>query len=280
MKRTFLVMAMVIGLAMSTMAGAIAGGHDPGIASPTAGEVVYENTLYLSGTDTAAQENNARWAVRGPDACSSSNTEAGNVDGENDDFKWEEGAFTATVDITGWDPGEYCFVLNTRQGVADGSLLIQNFYIVDEYAKVGGVLEADAGRKGNGTHAIEGLVGFAGDAGPVGSIEVNYRALGETCTLTPSNDLAIGGQASGVHETAEVRAGGSFHNSCTPDTVTVAILGRGGVNTEYSDRGAFFVRHDPTESPYRVDIDRDSNQPADNWVPMLKGNNIVVGSDD
>ncbi len=192
MKKTMLVMAMVIALAMSTMAGAIAEDHDPGITSPTAAEVVYENTLNLTGTDTAAKDNNARWAVRGPDACSSNNTEAGNVDGENDDFAWEGGDFTATVDITGWDSGEYCFVLNTEQGGADGSRLIQNFYIVDDYvvvdASIDKALNSYDPDTGKPDYSVSGVVGLYGTEGLAGELELRYHNPKISCQV----DLTTG----------------------------------------------------------------------------------------
>ena len=189
MKRTLLVLGMVLALAMTAMAAS--GDYeypDPGITSPMDGEVVYENTLYLAGHDTEAAENEVRWAVRFEtcDAVAAANR-AGNVTGVDDPFTWADGKFESTVDISDWAAGEYCFVLNTELGESEGNRLTQEFYIVDAYVKAGGVVNMAEGIvRGNGTHALEGWVADAGSAGLLGEIEVNYRGLRDTCTFTPT----------------------------------------------------------------------------------------------
>lgn len=110
-----------------------------GIISPEAGEVVFPPTLSLLGYDLDAAGNNAQWAVRLNTCASSAGaaTRAGNVDGQNDGFTWEDGVFTAEVDITDTErfppsTGEedfYCFVLNTQQGSASGNRFAQQFKI-------------------------------------------------------------------------------------------------------------------------------------------------------
>jgi hypothetical protein len=65
---------------------------------------------------------------------------AGNVDGKTDVASGSFGAFNASLDISLWQSGLYCFVLNSGEGYATGSCLTQYFYIMDEYAKVGGTI--------------------------------------------------------------------------------------------------------------------------------------------
>ncbi|MEJ2513680.1 MAG: hypothetical protein P8102_00460, partial [Gammaproteobacteria bacterium] len=155
------------------------------ILSPFADQVIYEDSLALLAEDQDAQDNTARWAVRfgSCDAIGGANNVAGNVSGVDDPFTWTGGTFTAELDISGWDSGLYCFVLNTTEGPAAGSRLTQYFYIVDEYAKVGGTIylednEGDTMPGKSPTDTVDGVVGRIGSM-VVGSITVNYRQLGE-----------------------------------------------------------------------------------------------------
>ena len=125
MKKSILAIAVAstIGLCGSALAAEI--------FSPGADEVVYQSTLNISAQDTDAAVNTARWAVRLGTCAASTGTVAGNVDGKTDVASWSFGAFNASLDISLWQSGLYCFVLNTEEGSASGSRLTQYFYIVD-----------------------------------------------------------------------------------------------------------------------------------------------------
>ena len=279
---SFVVMALVIALAMSTMSAVVADGY-PAITSPTADEVVYENLLYLSANDVDAEGNAVRWAVRYEtcDAVADANR-AGNVTGVDDPFTWEDGYFSAEVDITSWDAGRYCFVFNTELGEADGVRLTQWFFIVDEYAKVGGNVDnADYLLTYHGdedlkvlrgaqlSHAFDGVVGNAGSSGTVGSITVNYRQLNEYVVFE-GDSLSLSA------------AGGI---SVTDPTARAAVLTVGGseiilLDKDASDlfpRGAAIVRYEgsPSHSIYEIDNTPGSTG-ADSWIGLVNGN-VEVG---
>ena len=280
MRKSLLAMAMVIALALGMMAPAMADGHSE-ITSPTAGEVIYENTLVLEGHDVAAADNNALWAVRYDTCDRETGTQAGNVDGFESDFDWAEGDFKATVDITTWNAGKYCFVLNTAQGEADGSRLTQWFYIVDEYAKVGGnldnadylteyheELELKELRGAQLSHAFSGVVGNIGDE-TVGSITVNYRQLDEYKTF----------------EGAELTLGDATGIGVDDPTARAAVLAVDGAEiilldkdaTEDFPRGAAIVRPDGSPSTSKYEIDNSPGTTgADSWIGLENGN-VEVG---
>ena len=268
MKRTLLVLGMVLALAMTAMANVEPTSMDAEITSPTAGEVVYDNTLYLEGYDTAAADNDVQWAVRFETCAIATGTVAGNVDNFDDDFKWEDGYFTATLlDISEWEPGEYCFVMNTTDGDAAGNRLTQEFYIVDAYVKAGGVVNMAEGIvRGNGTHALEGWVADAGSAGLLGEIEVNYRGLRDTCTFKPTS-LAFDTSIPGLGVRATI---GTAVSECDmhPSTATFFVG-----ESDLWDRGGIVVR--PSGSPAADDYLID-NTPGitggASWVQLTHGN--------
>lgn len=264
-------------LALAMMAPAMADSHGPEITAPTADEVVYENTLVLEGHDTAAADNNARWAVR-YDTCDpvAEANRAGNVTGVDDEYDWAEGAFSATVDITDWDAGEYCFVLNTEQGDAEGSRLTQWFYIADHYVKAGGVVDAehlDFAKIGNGTHAFEGWIADAGGAGILGEFTLNHRA-GVECTYTP-------GEQGDLDVTTSV---------VNPDAGLIRAVLTDWVSTEGSDEcernDIRFLEREANEyfprggiyTPNELDTGRSDppNDALDYWVPLTHGNVHVI----
>jgi len=282
-KRSLLVLGMVLALALTSMANAEPDYPDPAITSPAAGEVIYENTLNLAGVDSDAQDNNVQWAVRSETCAIATGTVAGNVDGFDDDFAWEGGYFTATLlDISGLDAGEYCFVLNTTQGEAAGSRLTQEFYIVDEYAKVGGNVDnADylintfendlkelRGRQLS--HAFEGVVGNAGSAGTVGSITVNYRQLDEYKVFVgDSLSLSAAGGIDVTDPTARAAV-------MTVNSSQIILLDK-DASPDF-ERGAAIVRYegDPSDSKYEIDANPGETG-ADSWVPLVNGN-VEVGT--
>jgi hypothetical protein len=89
----------------------------PGIISPESGEIIHKDGLLnLEARDFAAADGGVQWAVRYETCLPNTNTVAGNVDGKNNDFNWQEGIFTSGLDVSEWEVGEYCFIFNPRNG--------------------------------------------------------------------------------------------------------------------------------------------------------------------
>jgi len=100
----------------------------PGIISPEVGDTIYKDELLnLEARDFEASSGGVRWAVRYGTCAAGTNTVAGNVDGKNDSFGWEDGIFTSDLDISEWDAGQYCFIFNPR----NGGRYTQDFIIAD-----------------------------------------------------------------------------------------------------------------------------------------------------
>ena len=249
------------------------------ISSPEMGEVVYENSLMLTANDPNienATKNDVHWAL-----VAETNVDPRPCTGDikfnrvNDPYTFsEDGYFEASVDLQELEAGEYCFVFNTElENPDDGERVVHYFYIVDEYAKVGGTIGmGKAGRGNSPTHTFDGLIGDAGDAGIVGEIKVNYRMLSESCVFTPQQNVKIGETAPGIGVDEPVRANGTFDNSCG-GTAAVWLLGTGGLET-YT-RGALVIW--ATDSAYDIDLDPTTNAPPSNWYPVERGN-IHVGT--
>lgn len=266
----------VLAVGMLGMASAQAQEPKVGIEAPKMGEVVYQNSLELNAFDETAAGNSARWALRQGTCAASTGTVAGNVDGYADQFDWNDGEFSADVDASSLLGGEYCFVLNTQQGSAAGNRLTQVFYIVDDYAKVGGTIHLDDDR-GDGpprgaspTDTVEGVVGMAGVVGVVGAISVNYRQSGIHKTYDASQlsfRAAIGIGVSNPMAVADIG---------TDDGDTILVLDR-GASSDFP-RGALIVRPAGWRSDYDEALEIDSTPGAtgaDSWVPMERGNNHV-----
>ena len=82
------------------------------ITSPSEGELV-STTLDLAATYTGDPADPLFWAVRA-DTCDTvaSAIVLGNVDGFDDPYTWEDGEFSASFDVSGFDTGSYCFAFN------------------------------------------------------------------------------------------------------------------------------------------------------------------------
>jgi hypothetical protein len=121
MKRTSIVMAMIVALALSAVSTALA--TTGAITAPGAGDIIVSNTLQLRAYETTATDG-VSWAVRdatnNPDCVSHINgvlmTKAGNVDGFTDTSTWvaaETGkTFSKDLVVSAWDRGDYCFAFN------------------------------------------------------------------------------------------------------------------------------------------------------------------------
>ncbi len=158
------------------------------VTAPAPGELVYENWIELAGTGDP-EESAVFWAVRkgADEECNDGDTVAGNVGEFDDESVWMEGDFAAEIDALEWSAGKYCFALNV-----DGNRDFVDFYLVDSYAKISGVVDVPGlSGRGNGTHAFDGEVGDAGEDGLVGSISINYRYLRTECTYSPGTDATL-----------------------------------------------------------------------------------------
>jgi hypothetical protein len=155
----------------------------------------------------------------------------------------------AELDISELSAGEYCFVFNTELANPDnGVRLVQWFYIVDDYVKIGGNidnadyltedhddldLKALRGR-GQLSHAFSGVVGDAGSAGIVGSISVNYRQLNETKVY---DAVGLSFRAAGGIDVTDPMA---VADITTSDGGTILVLTSGA--SDDHPRGAIIVR--------------------------------------
>lgn len=268
MRHRIAITGLATAIALALTAPAMADSH-AAIDAPGPDELITNNTLELAAHDTTADTGDVNWAVR--DGCApgvGTNFVGGgpNVDVDEEHARdWEEGNFSATIDITDWDAGAYCFIFNPTE---TDTRLTQEFFVVDDHVKVGGTIAMGEDGRGNSpTHAVEGLVGDAGAAGIVGSITVNYRELGEQVTYEA--DALSFRAASGVGAT---------------DPMAVADIGAASgarilvLDADASDqfdRGALVVRVNGSPSddePREIDGSPGSTG-ADSWVPMDRGNN-------
>ena len=258
------------------------------IYSPSDGEIIYSNNLELSAADpnVATAYTGVHWAVvsEGPGPSGNNFAEClGTIhfNKNNHPYTWADGEFAASIDISSLPAGEYCFVFNTRlDNPTYGDRVWHYFTVVDKYAKVDGTIRMGEAEKGNSpTHAFEGVIGTVGNS-IVGSILVNYRLLGEYCSLTPRSTVLIGETAPGIGVTAPVRANGLFDNSCG-GTAVVWILGiDNGAIDAFGElrypRGAIVIWDTDNGGKYDIDLDPSSRtDPFNNWFPMARGNNVV-----
>ncbi len=92
------------------------------ITSPTAGQVV-SGSVVLGATyedwDNNTNDDNVQWAVRANTCTSGMNTVAGNVDGFNTAASWDGAQFSASLDVSSWADGSYCFVFNPIDDYGD-----------------------------------------------------------------------------------------------------------------------------------------------------------------
>lgn len=92
------------------------------IISPEADEEV-DGDLYLEAEYYDGDDENddaVQWAVRKGTCAANTNTVFGNVDGHSDSASWDGMYFSTTLDASGLEPGDYCFVFNpTDDGNVD-----------------------------------------------------------------------------------------------------------------------------------------------------------------
>lgn len=266
MFRLTLLTTVLASLCLAVIAPAAADGHLM-ITSPGLGEIVHADTLDLTAVyDVEDLPTDVYWAVRDA-TCERDDAAnmAGNVGGFSDDFTWENGLFAATVDVTSWGPGAYCFIFNPAPP-NDADRVTQMFYLVDDYVEFGGTLYMGEDGRGNSpTHAIGGLVGDAGGAGVVGAVSVNYRELGETVVYLPTSlTFSAAGGVGGFDADAKAVM-------TTTSGAEIQVLDRDATDTY--ERGAVIVRSAgaPSVNDYEIDA-TPGDTGADSWVPFDRGN--------
>lgn len=262
--------------------------HGAAITSPTAYEVVYKNSLVLTANDPNienATANDVHWAL-----VSETNADSRPCTGDikfnrvNHPYTFsEDGFFEASVDLQGLEAGEYCFVFNTElENPGVGERVVQYFYIVDEYAKIGGNIDNEdylinkhgsldlkqlRGRQLS--HAFSGVVGNAGSAGTVGSITVNYRQLDEYVEYEADGLTLRAAAGIGVLDPTAVG------NVLKVGATEILLLDKDASPNFL--RGAVIVRFTGSPSMSKYEID---NTPgavgANSWIGLENGN-VEVG---
>ncbi|MFW6110163.1 MAG: hypothetical protein ACOC6Q_01935 [Patescibacteria group bacterium] len=152
---------LILGLISFTLLLGVAGGvransnDTEGIISPEPGEQIsLEEGLELEARDDDAEDSGVSWAVRQGTCAAGTNTVAGNVDGFNDDYEWDDGYFTSSLDVSDYDTGEYCFVFNPKAG----GRFTREFDIVDVTAPVVTITSPEDGSCVSGNLIISGSV--------------------------------------------------------------------------------------------------------------------------
>ena len=133
MRKTLTVMAMVIALAMSTMAGAVASGQS--ITSPEDGDIIISDTLKVRATGVG---DSVTWGFRyavideepipssGGNECWGTGDGTWDIDGnvgrpgaDSTFYDLIDGNFSVDIDVADLDDGSYCLVVggNERQVV-------------------------------------------------------------------------------------------------------------------------------------------------------------------
>ena len=85
------------------------------------------HTFEAEYVDADDVEDSLAWAIRAGGGQCNGDTLAGNVGGATDDFTFETGAFSATVDMSLWQNGEYCLVLNPQESSGEDFRAVRTF---------------------------------------------------------------------------------------------------------------------------------------------------------
>lgn len=273
MKRLSVTTFAVVGITMSLTAVAAE------IHAPAEDALIYHNTIELAAVDESAT--GVQWAVRFDTCDRGTGTKAGNVDGYNDDYTFADGFFEASVNSTYWGAGRYCFVLNSGT-----NRLTQWFYIVDEYAKVSGTIKFapdgdtrpaapfDPMPGKSPTHTFDGVIGNAGPSGTVGSIDINYRQLKQTCTLNPEG-LSLDNDAPGIVNDANLnlRAKIPFNSNCGDGTFFALDKSINMYSNLIGPRGGIVMRVGGASPVTDFHIDNSlGTTGGTSWVSLERGN--------
>jgi len=101
------------------------------ITSPHANQVV-SGTVDLTATLYDKDgDDDVQWAVRKGTCDPGVNTVYGNVDGFDHLFSWDHYSFSSSVDTSGWENGEYCFIFNPTESLGDKPIRETQWFTVD-----------------------------------------------------------------------------------------------------------------------------------------------------
>ena len=102
---TLATVALILGMAGTAMA-------DTTITSPNEGQIILNGRIDL--VVAAEWDNGAgvQWAVRQGTCARGTGTVAGNVDGFNTPHDVVDQTLYASIDVSGWESGDYCAVVN------------------------------------------------------------------------------------------------------------------------------------------------------------------------
>lgn len=90
-----------------------------------------EYTFQAEYIDDDETEDAILWAIRAGTCAASTNTMAGNVDGFSDPSDFTAPIFSATVDMSSWEDGEYCFVVNPQENDGGEDFRATRTFILD-----------------------------------------------------------------------------------------------------------------------------------------------------
>jgi hypothetical protein len=142
------------------------------ITSPEINELITSGTLNLTAHLLDDDYDAVQWAVRKGTCAFSTNTVIGNVDGKNTPFTWMQDEtndykynFTATVNVSEWEDGEYCFVFNPVEDAGESDIRLTRLFTIQN------------------PEVVSPVIALIGD--PEVSVEYgsNYIDEGATCTL-------------------------------------------------------------------------------------------------
>lgn len=109
MKKLLAMMVTVVALALGMTGTAMAATT---ITSPNEGQIILNGRIDLVVEADWDTGESVQWAVRFETCEANTNTVAGNVDGFSTPHVVEDQTLSATLDVSGWDSGDYCVVVN------------------------------------------------------------------------------------------------------------------------------------------------------------------------
>ena len=89
------------------------------ITSPLEGEEVSGTVSFDATLNDKDKNDSVQWAIRKGTCAANTGTVWGNVDGHNDPYTWDHTYFHSSVNVSLWEPGDYCFVFNPTESTGD-----------------------------------------------------------------------------------------------------------------------------------------------------------------
>lgn len=252
------------------------------ITSPEDGEYIL-NDLHLEATymdENTDMNDPVQWAVRKGTCAAGTNTVAGNVDGKSDSYNWNYTEFTAMLDVSQWDAGEYCFVFNPKEDSGDEDIrLTREFYIVDGMVNGGGHILEGTGKKKDlydisfggsvvkiGTEFMGNWeVNFHNVSDPLGIVKKKFHGYqitdmnffdGNSSTCNSAVNFTIHGKLNGEEGYKMIFRAGDNGSPNTDDTVRIQL---------YDDKGLIY-------DTYTTDFDGGSTCVGNARTDLDKGN--------